>query len=504
MLGDSIDLIEEQVWYVDPSAHFELYYIPNSLGDFAWNRVRDFLEREFNDFNNTFHLSRAQRVNYFIAPCRVPEIAWIPNRPWAIMPTTFKAYAVYNRDEKATSGVPTNLSHFYRYLGYAPLTVVEGAARGFEYDHYYAKKLAWQGRLPRPSDHWKTIDYKAYPDSGLYIASGSFISYLISTEGLAEFFRFYGLVDDLNPDSATQQLYGRNLRELEDGWLRFLDTMRVYPHVAQHFVGRAKAIGRNAESIELLRVLIDVDTVETADAKDELSLVLFLMGRYDEAVDVIRTMPDRYRASDRLRQMRHSALFFGGHVDSARAGWQGHLQDSISAIFQSAISVMYGWLEMTEGNLERADSIFSERKTDFRGGILDQIETDLRRATLRRNEGSNDVADSLVRRALNGTFELLRSSPGSADLYLRAGEAYIQIGEPDTAFVYLDVAEFLEYRPYYVGRVLLAMGHGYDLLGMRDYAKRYYQSVLDRHTSYPARVEARKYLREPYRVNRTS
>jgi tetratricopeptide (TPR) repeat protein len=504
MLVDSIDLSGEQIWYADPSAHFELFYIPNSLGDFAWNRVRDFLERDFKDFDNTFHLSRAQRVNYFIAPCRVPEIAWVPNRSWAIMPTTFKAYAIFNRDEKATSGVSTNMNHFYRYLGYAPMALVEGAARGFEYDHYYAKKLAWLGRLPRPSEHWKTIDYKAYPDSGLYIASGSLVSYLIATEGMPEFYRFYGLVDDLNPDSATHEIYGRSLRELEDGWLHFLDTMRVHPHMVMHFVGRAKALGRNTESIELLEVLIEVDTVETADAKDELALLLFLEGRYDEAVEVIGTMPDRYRNADRIRQMRHSALFFGGHVDSARAGWQGQLQDSVSSIFQSAISVMYGWLEMIEGNLELADSIFSERKTDFRGGVLDQIETDLRRATLLRTEGQTEEADSLVRLALGGTFELLRNRPGSGDLYLRVGEAYVQLGEPDTAFIYLDVAEFLEYRPYYVGRVLLAMGNAYDLLGMRDHAKLYYQRVLDSHTSYPARVEARRYLREPFRVNRTS
>ena len=43
-----------------------------------------------------------------------------------------------------------------------------------------------------------------------------------------------------------------------------------------------------------------------------------------------------------------------------------------------------------------------------------------------------------------------------------------------------------------------------DILGMRDYARFYYQKVLDSRTSYPARVEARRYLRKPYKVNAAS
>ena len=84
----------------------------------------------------------------------MPEISWIPNRNWAINPTTFKAYAIFNRDHKDVSGIPTNMNHFYRYLGYAPMLLVEGAARGFEYDHYYAKKLMWRGHLPRLSEYF--------------------------------------------------------------------------------------------------------------------------------------------------------------------------------------------------------------------------------------------------------------------------------------------------------------------------------------------------------------
>ena len=505
MINDTVPALDNELWWVDPSAHFELYYVPNTLGDFAWNLCRDFLEREYQYFDNEFHLNRAQRVHFFLSPCKVPEISWIPNRNWAIFPTTFKAYTVFNRDTRALSGVPTNLNHLYRYLGYAPLCLAEGAARGFEYDHYYAKKLKWSGRLPRPSEWWPTVKYKSYPDSGLYIASGSFVSYLIATQGLTKFYQLYATANDLNADSAFAQVFHRSFRALEDDWLKFVDTLRVYPHIAQNFIQRAKALGRNEESIELLNVLIEVDTLQRDDARDQLSLLYFLEGKYKETIATIDQMSDRYRKADRFIQMRNSALFFDGQVKTARRQLREHLQNSdLEKMMKSAVCLMYGWLELTEGNDRLADSLFSIPQGGIKGAALDQIEMALHRADMRRREGRRAEADSLYQVALASSRALVEGRPGGGDLYLRMGEAYVGLGQPDTAMIYLDVAEFLEYRPYYVGRVLVAMGNAYDLLGMRDFAVPLYRKVLETPTSYPARKLARRYLAEPFRVNRSS
>lgn len=505
MINDTLVALDNELWWVDPSAHFELYYVPNTLGDFAWNLCRDFLEKEFQAFDNEFHLNRAQRVHFYLSPCRVPEIAWIPHRSWAIFPTTFKAYAVFNRDTKDLSGVATNLNYLYRYLGYAPLCLAEGTARGFEYDHYYAKKLKWAGKLPRPSEWWPTIKYKSYPDSGLYIASGSFVSYLIATQGLTRFYQLYAMAHDFNADSVFPQVFNKSFRALEDDWLKFVDTLRIYPHIANHYIARSKALGRNEESIELLKVLIEVDTLERADAMDQLALLHFLEGQYKETISTVERMPDLYRTADRIVQMRNSALFFDGQVETARANLKEHLgKPDLEKTMKSAICLMYGWLEFTEGHAELADSLFSLPEAGIRGTTLDQIEIALHRGAMRRRAGQHADADSLYRWALATTQRLLEQRPGGGDLYLRMGEAYLGLGHADTALFYLDVAEFLEYRPYYVGRVLVAMANGYDLLGMRDHALPLYRQVLETKTSYPARKQAKRYLREPFRVNRSS
>lgn len=505
MINDTLPALDNDLWWVDPSAHFEIYYVPNTLGDFSWNLCRDFLEKEYQAFDNEFHLNRAQRVHFFLSPCKVPEISWVPHRNWAIFPTTFKAYAVFNRDTRDLSGVATNLNYLYRYLGYAPMCLAEGTARTFEFDHYYAKKLRWAGKLPRPSEWWPTLKYKSFPDSALYIACGSFVNYLMATEGLTKFYQLYAMANDFNADTVFPQVFNKSFRAIEDDWLKFVDTMRVQPQVTNQYIARAKALGRNEESIELLKVVLEVDTLERADVQDQLSLLYFLEGQYSDVVSTIDGMPDRYRTADRVIQMRSSALFFDGQVEAARKQLREHLQhQDLEKVMQSAVCLMYGWLELTEGNSSLADSVFSLPTAGIKGTALDQIEIALYRGGFRRSEGRHAEADSLYHQALFATQRLLEQRPGGGDLYLRLGEAYVGLGQPDTAMIYLDVAEFLEYRPYYVGRVLLAIANAYDLLGMRDHAVPLYRQVLETTTSYPARKQAKRFLREPFRVNRSS
>ena len=121
---------------------------------------------------------------------------------------------------------------------------------------------------------------------------------------------------------------------------------------------------------------------------------------------------------------------------------------------------------------------------------------------LNRMQRQHEAADSLFHEALNVGSRLLEARPGAADIHMRIGEAYVGLGDTDTAMIFLNMAEFLEYRPYYVGRILVAIGNAYDLLRMRDQAVAHYRRVLEIPTSYPAQAEARKYLKEPYKAGR--
>lgn len=501
MVNDSTPSVDTDLWYADPSAHFEIYYIPNTMGDFGWNLARDYLEKEFQQFENVFHMYRAQRINYFLAPCKVPEIAWIPNRQWAVDPTTFKAYAVLNRDQKDISGIPTIANYLYRYRGYAPMMLVEGAAHGFEYDHYYAKKLKWQRRLPQVSRYWRTIDYKQYPDSSLAIGAGSFVNYLMGTRGLDKFYQLYAIADDFNADSAFQAVYDDSFEGLEKQWLHFLDTVRVYPHIASYFISRSKTLGRNAESIELLKAIIEVDTTDVDPYREDLALIYFLEGQYKESIDALDRFSDRAKRKLRSRHMRNNAFFFDGQIDSARVLFEATIADSADIPGSVTAQLMYGWMELTLGNYAHADTLL-RLVTEVSGSrSLDRIEANLHQAYLRRAEHDDRTADSLYHFVAMTSLNLLQERSMAADLYMRAAEGYVGMGAADTALIYLEVADFLEYRPYYVGRVQIAYGNAYDLLGMRDRAVEHYRRALKEKSSFPSKEAARKYLKTPFRAS---
>jgi tetratricopeptide (TPR) repeat protein len=235
--------------------------------------------------------------------------------------------------------------------------------------------------------------------------------------------------------------------------------------------------------------------------KEDLALLSFLEGRYKETAELLDDVRRSAPAKPRYTQMQNSALFFQGDVKRAREGFGRDILDTGSSSV-GAVGVMYGWLEYTEGNLAKAESLFHAVGVRAHGMDLDRVEANLFLGRIKRLKGEHELADSLFRDALERGGRLLQSRPGTADMHMRVGEAYVGLGDADTALIFLEMAEFLEYRPYYVGRITVAMGNAYDLMGMREHARALYNRVLDTPTSYAAQAEARRYLKEPYKAGR--
>ena len=63
---------EEDVFFFDPSASFDIYFIPNSLGDIHWNNIRDHLEMELDRFNKIFSFTQPGKINFYLYPCDAP------------------------------------------------------------------------------------------------------------------------------------------------------------------------------------------------------------------------------------------------------------------------------------------------------------------------------------------------------------------------------------------------------------------------------------------------
>jgi len=323
----------------------------------------------------------------------------------------------------------------------------------------------------------------------------------MGTRGLDKFYQLYVIADDFNADSAFKAVYGESFKGLQKEWSHFLDTVRIYPHIASYFVARSKMLGRNDESIELLKALIEVDTTDVDPYREDLALIYFLEGHYQESIDALNQLSDRPRRKLRSRHMRNNAFFFDGQVDSARANFEQTIADSADIPGSVTAQLMYGWMEVTLGHYAHADTLLGLVTATAGPQSLDRLEANLQQAQIRRAEGDDAAADSLYHFVAGTSLNLVQDRSMAADLYLRAAEGYVGMGAADTALIYLEVADFLEYRPYYVGRIQIAYGQAYDLLGMRDRAMDYYRRVLKEKYSFPSTEAARKYMKSPFRAH---
>jgi len=93
--------------------------------------------------------------------------------------------------------------------------------------HTAARQLRASGQLLPIASIAETAAFRAQNDLVTYPESGSFVRFLIDTEGVAQMRRLYGAMPNgaslAGVRSAFAQVYGYSLDEAEARWLRFLD-----------------------------------------------------------------------------------------------------------------------------------------------------------------------------------------------------------------------------------------------------------------------------------------
>ena len=118
----------EDVFYFDPTGDFDIYFVSNSLGDFHWNNIRDFLEYELDRFYKIYGFTQPGKINYYLYPCDAPHLSFYKNSDFAIQPSRNSVFQEYSHLTVGIASPASNLIKLYRYWGYAPRFLVEGCA----------------------------------------------------------------------------------------------------------------------------------------------------------------------------------------------------------------------------------------------------------------------------------------------------------------------------------------------------------------------------------------
>ncbi len=498
------DFRQDGVWNFDPSAHFDFYFVPQSLADARWNLLRDFMEKNFKDYKELFQIAFPGKINCFLSPCILPQVTWDRRMGFAIDPPRSNCFVLYTHDHNTVDPVPAYLLRIYRFLGYAPPLLAEGMAAYFEFPHFYGKELRQSDQLPPVSMLLKSVDYYSLPGHNNISAASSFVKYLIDTYGLSKFKQLYKYSSDLKIENQFQEIYEKPLAELESGWHELLDTVTFSRGIIQYFYEKEMYINREdgmdlflGELKQKMQTYTDTNFVYSQEAWN-----MYMRGDYDPSRTLYESLINISPTNSNYLIIYGNLLLIDGQYDSAVVMYNRLL--AIDSTIKTALNKMgqtFYWQE----NLDSAQ-IYFLRDIDEDPSQLSQASSAIMLGELALAEGDTSVASDYYNHALASMEQIYQFGKSWPAYLLRIGQAHMGLamcGEDNLgkAKSYLESALYFEVHPtrtIFITRILKELGKLADLENQREDALAYYQKAL----SYPLppafEREVREYVTEPF------
>ena len=484
---------EKVDWDELPSAHFFYRYILNSLADLQWATIKDHTENEYKRFRDLFGFTQPamDRMEYYLLPCHVNEIAWDDRFNIGLDPTKNKIYTIYTLFEKSLDSPSIGFLLFYRLWGYAPPLLAEGIGNYFSLSHHYTKKLITSKRWVPLNELLITKDYRKQPKDVAFWEASSFIRFLIKTYNTDKFKLMYNKATDLTLSQTIEEVYQKNLSTLEKEWLSYLKTQKDSISDFYYATGMETTNGHYDEAIELYQDMLGLYGNDPGILRS-LAYVYYLKGEYIQSEKYYRRCLSGDTLNlDYLQILGNIAGIMGEYTKAESYYLKVISLDStyVDAYLKLAeLQIITGDLLPAKSYLEKAQkqTESSQDQTEIYTGI----------GKIYRKLGETKPAEENFDQALFYARRFVMEFPDNPISYLRMGESFFNMGVVDSAINSYHLAEFLENKPLYRGKVLLALGIAYQEKNNRSKAKEYFQEVLNIPTGYQEKKEAQEFLAE--------
>ena len=482
----------------DPSAHMDIYYVPNSFGDFYWTSVKGMLEEGYRLFKARFNLNLPGKYLVYLSPCEVNTVRWDRRFGMSINPSKSTAFAIFSKDFNAVDPFLVNYAATLRTFGYAPPFLAEGLAGYFSLPAFDIKAIVAENPKPILPQFLNTHESLSTNPHVADRVSSSFVHFLIDHYGDDKFFAAYKQSDDLNLKSTLESVLGKSVGELETEWRNYVDTQTI--------------------SIDYMAALTD---------KAEAGLNYPMMAAYAEGMLALAgSATDSLRSLNRLER----SAFFRGNYYEASTAKQATLKienDARGLMSLGTYQMMNGLFDEAKANLDRAQEMNSSSQLiKFNLGLWHQVTGDEEQARkywtdivvnpidgsaqaesrillghqLLKTGDEKDRAQAITYFTEGvGMFEqTLRQHNASPSNEMWAGIGYAGLGDTETAYNRLSTALFLETRPFHLGFINLWLGKVTDLMGERQVARDYFGQVVGMPSAVYHQAEAKMYLDKAY------
>ncbi len=498
------DYHTDGVWKFDPSANFDFYFVPQTLGDARWNMLRDYVEINYKQFKKKFEPGFPGKINYFFSPCQLREVIWDKRAGYAIDPPRSNCFAIYSHDHNTIDAFGAYLVRIYRYMGYSPPLLAEGMAGHFDIPHYYAQELKEKSELPPLSSMLKSIDYYGHAGFNNISTASSFVKYMIDNYGQNRFTELFKKSHDLNIASQFDSVYLVSMDSLETEWLHFLDTLNIPITNYRYFYERDKYVHNRTGMDRFLAELKEnlITREDSLFVYGEEGWNLYMDGDYDTARKIYETLINM-EPNDASRLMIYAnLLLIDGQYDSALV-----MYDTVNATDTTVKTIFYkkGDTYFRMGNVDSA-KVYLLRDLTEDPSQLSRASSGILLGRITLAEGDTLLAHDYYADALNAMERIYQFGRTSPAYLLRLGQVHIGLAmcnnEPyATAQSYLDQALYFEVYPtrvIFITRILRELGRLADIEGRREEAIKYYQQALSFPLPPDFETETRGYVIEPF------
>lgn len=484
---------DQEKWGVSASIHFRTHWRQGSLADFMWNVKMSWLENIYDQYRHSFRLSMFEKIDLYFYPEWTDEVYLRPRAGYGILPNSRRIDVVFGHDYDAVTPSLAAELLIYRLWGYGPRWMVVG------FSHYYddgqlvlrnfADKLDAEKITAEFSRHeWLNSDTAS-------IFLGGFVSWLVDNYSQSKFKRLYRLSSPLDYAEKFKQIYNTELLEAVRRYLEYIKSYKPEKGELAYYA----SINMEQYDLEKARdYYAELASKDDDDKKENLSSLAacqFWLGEYNAAEETYDKLIEVSDPDDRPRLMK-----LKGDMNMAL----GNFSDGIGLYKEAFNEGEYGDAGLALVTiLIDSDDFQSARELHSRLGndVLPISEYYIESARLRIFSGEPGV-DSLlapvVARALNGALQ----TPHYSRYYLIAGTALGLQGQYEKATENLQIAHFLERRPYYEALALLELGRLFDMKGDRKKAVEYYRGVAGIGGGEYLASLARKYIEKPYELKK--
>lgn len=480
---------DAETWYSDPSTHFYYHYILETLPDYHWNANKGVLEDFYHRIWDRFGFWDPDKIDYFLVPCELKEIYWDKRYGQGLDPTKRKVYVIYNQSTRTVDGPGVGMFLFYKYWGYAPAMVVEGASGNIGLADYQAQKLKKAGKLFSLRELEISEDYKSKPKEIAFYQASSFIKYLVDNYGLGKFKKFYEQVTDLTFEQTLFKVYGKKLPQLEKEWLAYLDTFKEYEENLAYFVTLKTQYRHYTEAIDLLNDLLEMSKNKAGYLSD-LAGIHYTLGDYEKAKEYYLKLLDLKPENPLFTCLLGNTYNLLGDYAQAESLYVKTIGLDTSYITPL---LKLGELYLAEGEYEKGKELF-DKGLSKSPGTEEAVLIFLGLAECKKNLGQPKEAEEDLERGLYHCQILLKTFPERPTPFYYCGKVYLGMELPDTALYYLETAVMLEDIPYRRGKVLLDLVRAYSAVGDLELAQKACQEILDINCGAREKEEAEKLL----------